>query len=568
MLAQANTRLLSPTFKNTMRKFVPMPTNSPIAQSYHADFSLHTLGWKAFQDLCAQLCAESLGRTISIYREAQDGGQDAVFLLPAATGSHEATVQCKFSSKSGQRLKLSDITSELGNIESLVAEGRAHTYYFLTSVGVDATVAAQIRDRLRSLGVVEPHVEGREWITAQIKNSPRLRALVPRVYGLGDLSTIIDERSAAQTRALLGHLVPSLRVYVPTSTHRTAVRTLADHKLVLLIGAPATGKSMLAAILATMAIDAESLECFKCEGPLSLREHWNPHESKRLFWIDDAFGPNQLREDYVDAWIEFMPKVKAAMEEGNHFILTSRTHIWNEAAFKLGTRNHPLLETLKAVVNVGSLAPEERQQILYNHVKEGQQDKQWKRLVRPHLAAVSGEWNLLPEIARRLGDPRYTSAITRVPEDLVRFVRSPEEFLIKTFLELNEPQQAAMTLVFLARSKLPVHGVGGEACRLVADKYGTTVSAIAQSLERLDQSFVVKREDSGQVCWAFLHPTFADAICSILSSRPHLVDLYLGGAKVETLLAEAVCEGAPTVKDAVVIPASSFETLITRMLVH
>lgn len=67
---------------------------------------------------------------------------------------------------------------------------------------------------------------------------------------------------------------------------------------------------MLAAILATMAIDAESLECFKCEGPLSLREHWNPHESKRLFWIDDAFGPNQLREDYVDAWIEFMPKVK------------------------------------------------------------------------------------------------------------------------------------------------------------------------------------------------------------------------------------------------------------------
>lgn len=543
-----------------------MSNSSPVAQGYYADFALHTLGWKAFQDLCAQLCAESLGRTVSIYREAQDGGQDAVFLLPEAQESKEATVQCKFSGKSDHRLKLSDITAELSNVESLVAEGRAYAYYFLTNMGVDAPVAAQIRDQLRELGVTEPHVEGREWITAQIRSSPRLRALVPRVYGLGDLSTIVDERSAAQTRALLGHLIPSLRVYVPTVAHRTAVRTLAEHKLVLLVGPPATGKSMLAAILATMAIDAEGLECLKCEGPLNLRSHWNPHESKRLFWVDDAFGPNQLREDYVDAWIEFMPKIKAAMEEGNHFILTSRTHIWNEAAFKLGTRNHHLLETKKAVVNVGNLAPEERQQILYNHVKEGTQDKQWKRRVKPHLPALSDEWNLLPEIARRLGDPMYTKAVRQLPEDLVRFVRSPEAFLKKTFLELTEPQQAAMTLVFLARSKLPVHGVAGEDCKLVADKYGTTVAAIAQSLDRLDQSFVIRREDSGQLCWAFFHPTFADAISSILSSRPDLVDLYLGGAKIETILAEAVCEGAPKVEDAVVIPVSSFETLVTRLL--
>lgn len=542
-----------------------MSNSSPVAHAYNVNFALHTLGWKAFQDLCAQICAETLGRTVSIYREAQDGGQDAVFLLPAGKGIREATVQCKFSGKSELRLKLSDITSELSNVKELVDQGRAHTYYFITSMGVDAPIAAEIRDNLRKLGVQEPHVEGREWITAQIKSSSRLRALVPRVYGLGDLSAIVDERSAAQTRALLDHLLPGLRVYVPTSAHRTAVRTLADHKLVLLIGQPAIGKSMLAAILATMAIDTEDLECFKCEGPLNLHQHWNPHESKRLFWIDDAFGSNQLRYDYIDAWTDFMPKIKAAMEKGNHFILTSRTHIWNEASLKLGTRNHPLLETKKSVVNVGNLAPEERQQILYNHLKEGKQSTQWKQRIKPHLSELSDNLNLLPEIARRLGDPTLTTGISQLPDDLIRFVHEPQEYLKKTIYELTQSQQAAMTLVFLARSRLPVHDIASEDCKLVADRYGTTVAAISQSLQQLDQSFVIKREESGQHCWAFFHPTFADAISSILSARPDLVDLYLGGAKIETLLAEAICAGAATVKDAVVVPASSFDTLVTRL---
>jgi hypothetical protein len=546
-----------------------MPKPIPQAQGPATDLAIHTLGWKAFQDLCAQVCAEVWATTVSIYREAQDGGQDAVFLTRKAGqngAATEATVQCKFSSKAELRLRASDIDSELGTVRELVSSGRAKIYYLITSLGVDAPVAAEIRDKLLEAGVAEPHVLGREWLTQTIRSSAHLRALVPRVYGLGDLSTILDERCAQQTQALLGHLRPGLGVYVPTAAHRSAVRILSEHRIVLLLGAPATGKSMLAAILATTAIDGEGHECLKCDGPLELAAHWNPHEKNRLYWVDDAFGPNQLRPDFIDGWISAMPKVKAAMEHGNRFILTSRSHIWFGAKPKLGTRNLPVLTDGKAVVDLGTLSPEEREQIIYNHIKAGNQPADWKRRIKKHLPQLAEDPMLLPEIARRLGDRNFTKALNVMPEDLIKFVAEPAEFLVQTIRELDDAHQAAMTLVFLWQGKLPTHEFTDDSTKLVAEKYDVTPRAIAEALPQLERSFLSVRQETAHQIWGFIHPTFTDAISSMLSKRPDLVGLYVQGAKLETLLTEAVCEGAAPIRDAVVIPASGSEHLVGRLI--
>lgn len=317
------------------------------------DLALHTLGWKAFQDLSSQICEEILKTSVSIYREAQDGGQDAVFLVESSEQSSIGTVQCKFTSIATKRFKTSDLTQELENIKKLVESKNATTYIFITNMGVDATEADIARKLLNSYGVENAYIYGKEWITLKIQESSRLRALVPRVYGLGDLSTILDERRANQTKAVLGHLISTLNVYVPTSAHRRAISVLTENGIVLLLGSPATGKSTLAAILATMALDDDEHRCFQLDGPNELNTHWNPNEKNRFYWIDDAFGPNQLREDYIDSWISIMPKVKVAIASGNRFVLTSRSHIWMAAKQKLSTRNHPLLANGTALVDVG-----------------------------------------------------------------------------------------------------------------------------------------------------------------------------------------------------------------------
>ncbi|MDP1671073.1 MAG: hypothetical protein Q8L63_03190, partial [Alphaproteobacteria bacterium] len=212
------------------------------------------------------------------------------------------------------------------------------------------------------------------------------------------------------------------------------------------------------------------------------------------------------------------------------------------------------------------LTEPEREQILYNHMKAGTQPSAWKARIKGHLLQLSKQSSLLPEIARRLGDKDYTGNIARLPEDLLSFVAQPQEFLVQTFKELAPDQQAAMTLVFLAQSRLPVHRFPDGEATLVATSYGVTKSQLTQALMQLEGSFVIRRSDGDNEYWAFWHPTFADAISEILSRRPDLINVYVRGARLDTLLTEVVCEDAPPVRDAVVVPLSSHDALIKRLL--
>ena len=155
------------------------------AEGPWSDLALHTIGWKAFQDLCTQVCEEVLKKPVEIFREAQDGGQDAVFLLRARDGQQRTgTVQCKYSSDSRAQLRIGDLTDEFELVKTLVATDEAHTYVLMTSMSIGAPVAVKLRRHLRSLGVRKPHVFGRQYLIRTIRSSARLRALVPQVYGL------------------------------------------------------------------------------------------------------------------------------------------------------------------------------------------------------------------------------------------------------------------------------------------------------------------------------------------------------------------------------------------------
>jgi hypothetical protein len=181
-------------------------------QSHEIRFELHSLGWKAFQDLCATIVSEVLGQTVQIFLPSQDGGRDGAF-TGAWSANHcggidgSFTVQCKFTSKKGNTLTPSELSDELKKAQRLAKRKLAANYILMTNYGLSGKADENIREAfLRIKGIHCFLLFGSEWITLKIRENPRLRMLVPRVYGLGDLSQILDERAYSQAKVILSSI--------------------------------------------------------------------------------------------------------------------------------------------------------------------------------------------------------------------------------------------------------------------------------------------------------------------------------------------------------------------------
>lgn len=552
-------------------------SNSGSVQGPEPDYSLHTIGWKAFQDLCAEVASVALNRTVEIYRAAQDGGRDAAFLGTWKTSPQDgepltSTIQCKFTSSAQRSLKLSDITGEKESIVDLVSSGKADGYSLITNMGMSGPVAQEVGDWLRALGVKYPHVLGKEWITRQIKSDLRLRALVPRVYGLGDLSWILDDRKIEQSKEVLAYLGDELKVYVPTEAHRRSVRSLLDHHFVLLLGEPASGKSMIAAILAATALDQASLtkseaQIVRVTDPIDIEKNWNPKEKGRFFWVDDAFGSNQFRKNYAEIWNRLFPTIRTALSHGNRFVLTSRDYIWNEAKRPQNLRitDLPVLADGTVVIDLEEMSKDEREQILYNHIKAGDQTVRWKRAAKPFLSRVANHPRFLPETARRLSRRVFTSEVVVTEAGLIQFVAEPKQFLIQSIEQLPSDSQAAICLIFLHGGRVPSPIPEDERFEIVRRYFDATKASLIVALENLRGSFVLHVVEKGIGSWVYKHPTIADAYAAIVGARSEMVEIYLRGAKPETIVTEVVCGDVATQGAAVSVPLSLAKILAVRL---
>nr|VFJ66201.1 MAG: Restriction endonuclease [Candidatus Kentron sp. DK] len=418
----------------------PRQKESIVRSNAIADFELHSLGWKSFQDLCATILRQVLGQTIQQFFDSNDGGRDGAFRGVWQRQDKERfrgnfTIQCKFTAKRDKQLGVGDLRDELKKAERLGTNGLANTYILMTNAKLTGTTDEKLRQKFCSLhGIEYFDVFGHEWISSAIRESSRLRMLVPRIYGLGDLSQILDERAYGQATEILSSLGSDLEKFVITDAHRKSVKALVEHGFVLLLGEPASGKSTIAAALAVAAIDEWRCSTLKIRSADEFARHWNPHEPKQLFWIDDAFGATQLDRTTATEWNHVFPHMRAALRKGARVIFTSRDYIFRSAQLFLKESAFPLLTKSQVIIQVEQLTKPEREQILYNHIKLGRQTAKYRSKIKQLLPMVAAHSNFKPEIARRLSDPLFTKNLFITEQGISKFVAHPLEHLGAHFL--------------------------------------------------------------------------------------------------------------------------------------
>lgn len=268
-----------------------------------APYPLHLLGWKAFQDLCVGIAEECLRRPVQSFLPNNDAGRDGAFVGRwdgDDQSAGESTIQCKFTSRPHINLTASLLSEEVEKARRLAEKGLANDYIILTNHPVTGESDLAIRTMFEGNGVSRCRVFGADWITRQIRTSPRLRMMAPRLYGLGDLHDLLDGRAYQQAQIILSAMGEDLQRLVVTDAHRKSVRAISEHSLVLLLGAPAAGKSTIGASIAVGAADIWKSSTIRATSPEDVQEHLDP-TGGQFFWIDDAWGNTQYQRQRTES---------------------------------------------------------------------------------------------------------------------------------------------------------------------------------------------------------------------------------------------------------------------------
>ena len=511
-----------------------------------------------------------MGQTFQSFADGIDGGRDGAFCGQWTPQFEDSlfgsfTIQCKHTSKSDNTLTNSVIEKECSKVTRLAGKGLADNYILVTNHSLPAKVEEYAKSAFVQAGAGTALVYGSEWINGTIAEYPSLRRLVPRLYGLGDLTQIVTHQAYRQAREVLDSLAPDLACFVPTESYRRCAHALKEYGFVLLLGEPASGKTMIANLLALSAADEWDLQTLLLSGPEDFNRLWNPDDPGQFLWVDDAFGSTQYSPRCAHEWNQRLSILKTAIGKGARVVFTSRDYIFNAAKSDLKISSFELFDDSRVTIRVENLTELERQMILYNHLKCGKQSPDFRNAVKPWLAEAATTPKFLPEIARRFADPKFTKDLLPSAESVNEFFEKPIEWLEQVVTNLGNAEKTAIALIFIQGGQMPIPVPEKADVLNAIATMRSTIGDVKAALNSLDHSLIRRIREAGREYWRFRHPTVRDAFASLVGSDPELIDIYLAGVPTERLLDEVTCGEMNLEGVKIVVPPTRFSAVLEKL---
>jgi hypothetical protein len=256
--------------------------------------------------------------------------------------------------------------------------------------------------------------------------------------------------------------------------------------------------------------------------------------------------------------------INTMLRQRAKIVMTSRDYIYKRARNDLKEGAFPLLRESQVVIDVHDLTLEEKQQILYNHIKLGKQAKEFRSAIKPHLPFIAAHSRFVPETARRLGDPIFTPRLGLNRYDLNDFVEKQELLLQEVIRGLDEHSKAALALIYMRNNSLESPIKLEESEREAIERLGSNLGGCITALESLNGSLVQYTAAEATDAWRFKHPTVGDAYAGLLLQSHELLGIYVHGSPIDKLTAQVTC-GDVGIERAVALPRGLFPLVIKRL---
>jgi hypothetical protein len=423
---------------------------SPLRSSASSSYRLDELGWLQFERVCSLLLEADAGLSDLSWMGHADRARVAPVEGPIVLASDgirlegPATVVVVWvaedESPARRVLSLAARVVALGSEPGLEWEDRV-----LLVTNLDGDAARRVLERKRWCEHRTIVVCGDRELSESLDRHAGVRAAMPSVLGLRDLTPLISASARASSSLDVERAQTVARVFWPTRAYERARDVLARHAFGVLTGPPEMGKTAIAQMLA-LAQMTGGWEAHECSSPEQL---WRVFDASRrqVFIADDAFGSTEYRPDAAERWARSLGRLLTMLDHDHWLIWTSRPAPLKAGLRRVQRERHA--ERFPApgevLVDASDLDLAEKTLILFRHAKARGASSAARQLVRSTALTIVEHPHFTPERIRRfvtdrLEDLQHTAlqdGPERVRDDLERELASPTEAMRTSFRALE-----------------------------------------------------------------------------------------------------------------------------------